>query len=110
MVLGGCRRGIGSILGVYLVPRGGGNVAAAAAVDSSASLLPSCAEISEGLSCRSRPMVSTACYISVLLLRARNDHPENDLKTAKLSYITELIVVTNADIDDDDEDEDAAAR
>lgn len=36
--------------------------------------------------------------------------PENDLKTAKLSYITELIVVTNADIDDDDEDEDAAAR
>ena len=37
--------------------------------------------------------------------------PENDLKTAKLSYITELIVVTNADIDDDDdEDEDAVAR
>ena len=55
-------------------------------------------------------MVSTACYISVLLLRARNDHPENDLKTAKLSYITELIVVTNSYVDDEDEDEDAAAR
>jgi hypothetical protein len=103
LVLVGCRRGIGSTLRGYLVPRRGrGTAAAAAAVDSSASELPFYAEIVE-LSCRERPVLSTAYYLCVSSGR-ETTVIEKDLKTAKLRSSTEFIVVTNADIDDDDED------
>lgn len=97
LVLLGFRRGIGSILRGYLIPRGG----AAATVDVSArGSLPSCADVVEQLSCREKPLLSTACYLC-FSSGCETTIVEKDLSTAKLRSSTEFIVVTNADVDDE---------
>jgi hypothetical protein len=97
LVMLGFRRGIGSILRGYLIPRGG----AAAAVDVSArGSLPSCADVVEQLSCREKPLLLTACYLC-FSSGCETTIVEKDLSTAKLRSSTEFIVVTNADVDDE---------
>lgn len=98
-MLVGLRWGIGGTLRAYLVPRGGGGTATAA-VDTSTSLLPSCAKVLEGFSCCSRPLLSTACYVYFSSGR-ETTVIEKNLARATLRSSTEFIVVKNADVDDD---------
>ena len=97
LVLLGFRRGISSILrGSLLPPGGGGGAATAAAVNASTSDLPSCSDIVEELSCRGKPLLSTACYLCFCSGR-ETTIIEKDLATAKLRSSTVFVVVTNAD-------------
>jgi hypothetical protein len=98
LVLLGFRRGIGSILRGCLIPRGG---AATAAVDvSTRGSLTSCADVVEQISCREKPLLTTACYLCFSSGR-ETTIIEKGLATAKLRSSTEFIVVTNADVDDE---------
>jgi hypothetical protein len=95
LVLLGFRRGIGSILRGYLLQR-----ESSAVGEASARNFLSYAEIIEELSCREKPLLSTACYLCISSGR-ETTIIEKDLATAKLRSSTEFIVVTNADVDDE---------
>lgn len=103
MVLLGLRPSISSLLRGYLVPQRHGKNGTKSHGRRSITRLPSYGNILQQVSCRGRPLLSTACYLCFSSGR-ETTIIEKDLATAKLSSSTEFIVVTNADAETDDDE------
>lgn len=113
MVVLGLRPSISSTLRSYLIP--GKNLDGTSGRADVASL-PAYEAVVEEMSCKTRPLTSTACYLCFSSGR-ETTVVEKDLNTATLRSSSSFVVVTNADAgsgeetngthDNDDDDDDA---
>lgn len=116
LVFLGLRPSISSTLRSYVVPRVYGKDSRGTSGRSAIASLPDYETVVQEMSCKTRPLTSTACYLCFSSGR-ETTVIEKDLNTAKSNSSTSFTVVTNADAeageesngthDDDDSDADA---
>lgn len=102
MVFLGLRPSISSTLRSYLIPGGYGKELDGKSIAD----LPDFETVVEGMSCKTKPLTSTACYLCFSSGR-ETAVIEKDLNTATLRSSTSFTVVTNADVKPGKEGDDA---
>ena len=113
MVVLGLRPSVSSTLRSYLIPGVYGKKLDDSTGQADAASLPTYETVVQEVSCQTKPLTSTACYLCFSSGR-ETTVIEKDLKTATLRSSTSLVVVTNADAEageesnGDDEDDDNA--
>ena len=114
LVVLGLRPSVSSTLRSYLVPRVYGKNLDASSGQADVASLPTYETVVQEVSCKAKPLTSTACYLCFSSGR-ETTVVEKDLSTATLRSSTSLVVVTNADTEtgeesngahDDDDDDD----
>ena len=116
MVVLGLRPSISSTLRSYLIPGVYGKSPDGTSGRTGIADLPDYEAVVQEMSCKTKPLTSTACYLCFSSGR-ETTVIEKDLNTATLRSSTSFTVVTNADVeageesngahDDDDDDDDA---
>ena len=120
MVVLGLRPSISSTLRSYLIPGVDGKDPAGMFGKTGIANLPDYEAVVQEMSCKTRPLTSTACYLCFSSGR-ETTVIEKDLNTATVASSSSFIVVTNADAksgeessgthnDDDDDDDDAQSH
>lgn len=119
MVVLGLRPSVSSTLRSYLIPGVYGKNLDGSTGQADVASLPTYETVVQEVSCKTKPLTSTACYLCFSSGR-ETTVVEKDLNTATLRSSTSLVVVTNADAeteesnnahdDDDDDDDDDNAQ
>ena len=97
MVVLGLRPSISSTLRSYLIPDVHGKTLESTSGRADVASLPDYEAVVEEMSCKTRPLTSTACYLCFSSGR-ETTVIEKDLNTATLRSSTSFAVVTNADV------------